>query len=109
MSVHPFAFGSETLPGLAKLSEESGEVVQIIGKLMMTGGRFDHWSGDLEPKLVEEIGDLSAALIFVTRHAGLDQAAIVERTKSKLDLFEKWHQEQSQRAVHQSPAAEVTA
>jgi len=91
----PFAFGSETLPGLAKLSEEAGEVVQVIGKLMMTGGSFDHWAGDLQRPLTEEVADLSAALVFVVRHAGLDQAAIVERTQAKLALFEQWHEEQA--------------
>jgi len=30
-------------PGLAKLNEESGELVQVIGKLMMTHGERAHW------------------------------------------------------------------
>lgn len=76
---------------------EEAATVMCVGKLMMTGGAREHWDGsDLIERLQEEVGDLSAAVVFVTRWAGLDQSAILERTKAKIALFEQWHVEQRQ-------------
>lgn len=88
----PFSLGQNVWPGIAKLSEESGEVIQVIGKLIATGGRTDHWSGlDLQRALIEEMGDVRAALHFVAIHNDLDQDAIRQRMVDKLALFEEWH------------------
>ncbi len=87
-----FAFGAEQWPGLAKLNEEAGEVVQIIGKLMMTYGAPAHWDGtDLKQRLQDEVADLAAAVDFVIMHCGFDEAACVTRAAAKLKLFEEWH------------------
>ena len=62
----PYAFGGTVWPGLAKLTEEAGEVQQVLAKLIQTGGDPNHWSGDMIAKLVEELPDLAAALeVFV--------------------------------------------
>jgi NTP pyrophosphatase (non-canonical NTP hydrolase) len=91
-AVRAFAFGAERWPGVAKLGEEAGEVVQVIGKLMMTYGAPAHWDGsDLRQRLQEEVADLSAAIDFVIMHCGLDEAAIVARSAEKLAKFERWH------------------
>lgn len=96
MSVYPFAFGSATLPGLAKLAEECGEVGQVIGKLMMTGGRAEHWDGtDLIARLKEEMADVMAALVFVGQ-TNFYETDFEERVAAKLALFEQWHREQTQ-------------
>jgi NTP pyrophosphatase (non-canonical NTP hydrolase) len=92
-----FAIGSRRWPGLSKLSEECGEVVQVIGKLMGTGGEPAHWDGsDLRLRLTEELADVLAACDFVAMTNGyaLDEAAIAERRIAKLQQFLEWHREQ---------------
>lgn len=94
-----FAFGDKEWPGLAKLNEESGELVQVIGKLMMTHGQAKHWDGsDLRKRLIEEIADLNASLVFVILHtlSPEETAAIGKRVLTKLRLFERWHEEQAE-------------
>jgi NTP pyrophosphatase (non-canonical NTP hydrolase) len=94
-----FAFGDKEWPGLAKLNEESGELVQVIGKLMMTHGQAKHWDGsDLRVRLVEEMADEAAAIGFVADHALMDDEilAFATRRAEKRALFEKWHEEQAE-------------
>jgi NTP pyrophosphatase (non-canonical NTP hydrolase) len=89
-----FAFGSTIWPGMAKLIEECGEVVQVGGKLMQRGGRTEHWSGDLLKMLTEEIADvIAAATIVIELNAQLDTTAIAERITTKLDTFRGWHRD----------------
>lgn len=100
----PFSIGQNIWPGIAKLIEECGDVTQVCGKLIATGGREDHyWSGhDLGCDLVNELGDLLAAIDFVRAHNvfshfvvanGLPThgAAIEARRREKFDLFQHWH------------------
>ncbi len=85
-----FAIGGDDWPGIAKLAEECGEVVQVIGKLMGTGGRTDHWDGtDLREKLIEEIGDLMAACVFVGLENGIAGESQA-RAANKLEIFYEW-------------------
>lgn len=86
-------------PGLAKLNEECGEVVQVIGKLMMTKGEIEHWDkSNLKERLEDEIGDVLAACKFVIKWcAGLDVERINCRIAEKLALFERWHEEQQEK------------
>lgn len=90
-----FAFGSTVWPGLAKLIEECGEKLQIVGKLMQRGGRTDHWSGDLKPMAEDEIGDMiAAAQTFVELNADrLDVAKIERRIAMKRETFRGWHRD----------------
>lgn len=91
----PYAIGSDRWPGTSRVLEESGELTQVLGKLMATGGDADHWSGDLRKKLVEEIGDLSAALAFF-RERNLtvnEQDDVDVQMGLKLRLFRKWHED----------------
>ena len=88
-----FKMGSDRWPGISKLAEESGEVIQVIGKLMaLDGDNTIHWDGtDLTERLIEEIADLRAAITFVERHnPQLDVVAIDERATMKLKRFEQW-------------------
>jgi len=90
----PFSIGQNIWPGISKLIEECGEVLQIAGKLIATGGRTDHWSGrDLGHDLTEELGDLIAAAWFVIEHNGstIDTTAVEDRIEMKTDLFNQWH------------------
>lgn len=91
----PFQIGSDVWPGLSKLIEEAGEVQQVAGKLIMTGGDPGHWDGsDLRERLTEELADLQAAIEFVSEHGHLDVDKLYERRADKLRLFRKWHREQ---------------
>jgi NTP pyrophosphatase (non-canonical NTP hydrolase) len=95
MTKHPpkFAIGSPEWPGLSKLAEEAGETLQVVGKLMGTGGETAHWDGsDLRERLIEEISDLFAACDFVVAANRLDREAIRERRAKKLALFFAWHE-----------------
>jgi hypothetical protein len=94
-----FAFGDKKWPGLAKLNEESGELVQVIGKLMMTHGRAEHWDGsDLRARLVEGMADAVVGVDFVAFHAltAEERNALRRRIREKLALFEQWHEEQAE-------------
>lgn len=93
MTDRGFAIGSETWPGTSKLNEECGELIQVIGKLMGTGGEVAHWDGtDLRLRLQEEIADVQAAIDFVKQvNPQLDKGAIERRTMAKHELFWKWH------------------
>lgn len=87
-----FSIGSSEWPGLSKLVEEAGEVGQVIGKLMGTSGEIHHWDGsNLKECLEEEIADVIAAVLFVSKHNPLDNDRIDLRVQKKLALFEKWH------------------
>lgn len=89
----PFVFGSENWPGLAKLVEEMGELQQVLGKLIMTGGDTNYFDGaDLEERLIEEVADVQAALsVFVELNIIIRHRVEIEaRTRMKMELFQKW-------------------
>lgn len=87
-----FSIGSAVWPGTSKLIEEQGELLQVLGKLMATGGDPNHWSGDLRAKLVEEIADVAAALAFFQVHnlTVVEMRAVNDRVNQKLEIFGKW-------------------
>lgn len=89
-----FAIGDKEWPGLSKLMEEAGEVVQVGGKLMGTHGATNHWDGtSLRERLFEEMADLQAAIEFVQSHNMTikERLAFFRRVADKRDLFERWH------------------
>lgn len=88
-----FSIGSMVWPGTSKLLEEQGELIQVLGKLLGSAGALDHWSGDLKKMLIEEMGDVYAALTFFAEQNLSDdeQIAILERAQGKIETFEKWH------------------
>ena len=92
-----FAIGDTLWPGISKLTEEAGEICQVTGKLMGTGGDMDHWDGtDLGLRLEEELGDLMAAVMFVTEVCQeVDATRIHARASEKLKLFIQWREEQT--------------
>lgn len=91
-----FSIGSTKWPGISKLIEECGEVGQVCGKLIGTEGRAAHWDGtNLRERLEDEMGDVLAAIAFVTSKNALNHKRIAERQMEKLALFRKWHEEQS--------------
>lgn len=99
MSVDKFYIGAASWPGLSKVVEEGGELLQVAGKLIGSGGSTAHWSGDLRPMLVEEIADVWAALdFFVMRNLeDFECVAISRRRQSKFHQFMKWDRETKER------------
>lgn len=99
MSAGDYSIGSAKWPGLSKLIEEAGEVQQVCGKLIGSGGNVDHWDGStLNLRLEEEIADLLAACHFVGDVNGLDWRRIYRRSTQKLTQFHKWHQDEQANA-----------
>lgn len=88
----PFSIGSTKWPGISKLIEEAGEVQQVCGKLIGTGGERAHWDGsDLQLRLEDELADLLAAIAFVQDHNGLDKVRIAYRVVERTQRFRNWH------------------
>lgn len=95
-----YEIGSDNWPGLSKVVEESGELLQVLGKIMGTGGETEYWDGtDLAERLREEIADLTAALDFfqdmnfnrIYRKEG-DWLSMKNRISYKLGKFRFWHE-----------------
>lgn len=96
VSAGQFSIGSTLWPGISKLTEEAGEVLQVCGKLIGTGGNPSHWDGtDLRQRLEDELGDLLAAISFVVKHCNLNRERVFGRSAEKFSKFEQWHKEQS--------------
>ena len=90
----PYSIGSGRWPGLAKLAEECGEVIQVIGKIIAANGESAHWDGtDLRQRLEDEIADMQAAAAFLVTHSGLDSGRVTSRAAGKLTMFEHWHRD----------------
>ncbi len=93
--IDKFMIGARVWPGLSKLIEESGEVNQVVGKLIATGGKEEHWDGtNLRDRMQEELADLIAACSFVVDVNNLDIKAVERRANEKLSMFRQWHKEQ---------------
>jgi hypothetical protein len=72
-----------------------GELQEVLGKIMACEGPSAiYWDGSsLVPRLIEEMGDVKAALWFFAEH-NLDETAhadIVQRHKIKAEKFDYWH------------------
>lgn len=97
-----YSIGSAIWPGLSKLIEEAGEVMQVAGKIIGTGGDTDHWDGtDLLSRLEDEVADLLAAIKFVMDKNALNQRAMRKRSEAKQALFNEWHSQSDGHSVLQ--------
>lgn len=93
-----FAIGNSEWPGISKLTEEAGEVLQVCGKLIGTMGNVKHFDGsDLRTRLESELGDLLAAIDFVIEQNGLDKDMISVQHSIKSKLFLEWHKKQAEK------------
>ena len=81
--------------GLAKLNEECGELIQVIGKRLAYYHTEEHPDGGppLTERLADEIADVMAACEFVVSLNQLDRDRIVNRCADKLRLFRQWHKD----------------
>lgn len=77
--------------GIGKLTEECGEVLQLLGKLIpFPDGLHPDGKGNLDIRLADEIADLYAALDYFVEFNDLPKGDIRMRRKQKLDRFERW-------------------
>jgi NTP pyrophosphatase (non-canonical NTP hydrolase) len=87
-----YTLRSKKWQGLAKLSEEMGELQQVLSKIIENNGSLDYWDKDLKIPLIEELGDVAAAYDFFC-FANLtheDLEAIDTRSHMKAKKYKKW-------------------
>lgn len=85
------SIGSETWPGTAKLLEETGELQQVLGKLMAYPDSPHPDGSDLQERLIEELGDVAAAIAYFTMANGLHAGEVEDRRREKYARFVNWH------------------
>lgn len=94
MEPQPFGeVGGTYWPGLAKLNEECGELIQVIGKIMAYPLGTSHPDGgpDLTERLSDELADVMAAAEFVLeKNRGIPDTT--ERWAAKTKRFNAWHE-----------------
>lgn len=87
----PFGIGGQPWPGLAKLAEECGELLQVLGKIIAYPDTAVHPDGTLlNERIMEELGDVRAAMIFFAEQNGISKASIHARAEYKLARFRYW-------------------
>ena len=90
----PYSIGATVWPGLSKLAEECGELLQVIGKVIGSGGDPEHWDGsDLGDSLYEELSDVLAAVEYFIDANEMSWIRIGARQLVKIERFEAWHEE----------------
>ena len=77
--------------GICKLVEELGELQQVLGKIMAYPN-LDHPVDNLKVNLMDELGDVQAAInYFSLNNLTLEEAIkVVKRSEEKLDKFKIW-------------------
>lgn len=74
-----------------KLTQELGPVMQVIGKLMGTGGEMNHWDGsNLRERLEETVVRLYVVGLFASKVCSVEEQ-VEERRKKKGSIFNDWH------------------
>lgn len=90
----PLSIGADVWPGLAKLSEECGELIQVIGKISAFPDSPHPDGTDLVKRLQEELADVVAAVEYVSfANPVLDYKQCYTRREMKLERFRDWHYE----------------
>ena len=91
----PYSIGSKLFPGLSKLIEEAGEMLQVAGKIMGTGGQLIHWDGtNLRQRMFEELADLEAAVQFFAAKnlkTEKERYEYAKRLDEKRTKYYEWH------------------
>ena len=87
-----YTLTSEKWRGLSKLSEEMGELQQVLAKIVENGGSLDYWDKDLKTSLLEELGDVAASFsFFVCNNMSDDDLdRICDRQDLKIEKYEEW-------------------
>ena len=90
----PYSIGNSQWPGLSRVTEEAGELLQVVGKIIGAGGNAAHWDGtDLRQRLVKEIADVQGALLYLIETNDLPAETIAVRCHRKLGQYRRWHEQ----------------
>lgn len=77
--------------GLPKLVEETGELQQVLGKLIVfPEGNHPDGTNNMTHRLEEELGHVLAAIEYLITFNGLDRGAIQYHGNTKLELYKHW-------------------
>lgn len=77
--------------GIHKLTEECGELTQLLGKLAaFPSAPHPDGKGDLRSRVSDEVADVAAALDYFVETNNLNTYYIRERHDKKLSQFRKW-------------------
>lgn len=77
--------------GIGKVVEESGELLQILGKLIaFPNNEHPDGKGDLLIRASDEFADVKAANQYFVHVNGLDENYINKRSVTKFNQFMKW-------------------
>ena len=79
--------------GFSKLAEETGELQQVVGKVLAYGLECDNHPDGGKPltdRFLEESGDVIASIYFIVQKYNLNINAIDRRVSDKLIIFKQW-------------------
>lgn len=81
-----------TAKGVAKLIEECGELIQVLGKKLAYWDTDEHpdGAGSLNTRIEDEMADVRAAIVMVAAGLDLDLRRIQERITKKYQTFSAW-------------------
>ena len=82
--------------GFSKLAEETGELQQVVGKVLAYGLECDNHPDGGKPlvdRFIEESGDVIAAIYFIMQKYNLSSEDLNKRTSLKLNTFKAWDEE----------------
>lgn len=81
----------DTWIGIAKLIEETGELQQVLGKILAYPENT-HPQGDMRHRLIEELADVRASINFFVQENLLPSEVYTmeERLNTKFNRFEMW-------------------
>jgi NTP pyrophosphatase (non-canonical NTP hydrolase) len=87
---HDYGIAGDRWQGMAKVMEEAGELIQVMAKIQGRGGHLDETP--LMDKLIEEMGDLYAALSFfeAQNFTKRQSQAVDFRAIQKANKFADW-------------------
>jgi NTP pyrophosphatase (non-canonical NTP hydrolase) len=80
--------------GLTKLIEECSELIQVAAKKSAyINGPHPDGGGSLDMRMEDEMGDVLAAIEFVTKKFNLSEHDINARCQIKLNTYRNWDKE----------------
>lgn len=82
---------NDSWKGANKLAEECNELCVVLAKLAAyPDGNHPDGAGDLKERLIEEMGDVAAALRYFAEANDLDKGKLAGREHRKVQTFRGW-------------------
>ena len=80
--------------GLTKLTEEAAELISAAARLSTwPNEKRPGDDADLKEELINEMGDVLAAIGFVSTKLNIDLNKVLARRNAKLGLYHRWDRE----------------